>query len=145
MNVHDALKASARETAATLDLPLAWEGESFTLPARPYLRGRVEYRGEHAATCGGNGLTRLDGALVLTVAVMIRPGRDGDSVSGADSEAVRLARCVADMYPRGYGINTDRGELVFCVSQVETPRSDSARISATALLTFYGILRKEGA
>lgn len=145
MDVHEALKASARETAAALGLPLAWEGESFVVPAGPYLRGRVEYDGETAASCGEQGLTRLDGALVLAAAVMARAGRDSDPVSGTgDSEAVRLARRVADLYPRGRGIETDRGELVFRVPAVDTPRNDGARVSVSARLAFYGILQREG-
>ena len=136
MDVHEALKASARETAAALGLLLGWEGESFVVPAGPYLRGRVEYDGETAASCGEQGLTRLDGALVLAAAVMAGPG--------ADSRAVALARAAADLYPRGRGIETDRGELVFRAPAVDTPRNDGARVSASARLAFYGILQREG-
>ena len=132
MSIHDALKSAAVDCAAELDLPLGWEGEVFTTPAGPHLKGRIVYDKEEAASLGTNGLTRTVGALLLTGALFA----GGD---GAESVAVSLARAVGRCFPRGRGIEAAAGELIFGPPTVTTPDLDGARIRVTARLPFYAI------
>ena len=129
--LHDALTAAARGAATALSLPIGWEGEVFTPPAGPYLRGRVDYENEQAATCGSGGLTRIDGALELTVAVMS---------GGGDSEAVALSRRIVGMFPRGLGILCTGGEAVLAAPRAQSPRTDGARITVVVRIPFYALL-----
>ena len=131
--LHDALKLAAREAAAALALPLGWDGEVFTPPAGPHLRGRMTYDDEQAASCGAGGLTRIDGALELTVAIMAGAG---------DDTAVALARSAAAQFPRGRGLPCNGGEAVLAGGQVQSPRPDGARITVVVRIPFYALLRQ---
>ena len=136
MKLHEALKAAAAVCAADLDLPLGWEGEVFTTPAGPYLKGRIVYEGERAATLGAHGATRTDGVLEFTVAVLA-------GTSEAESAVMSLARAVGRFFPRGRGVDCDGGEAVFTVPAVADTRTDGARIFAEARCPFYAILDGE--
>ena len=129
--LHEAMKTAAREAAAALALPLGFEGEVFTPPAGPHLRGRMAYDDEQAATCGVGGLTRIDGALELTVAAMAGAG---------DDKAVALARQAAAQFPRGRGLPCVGGEAVLAAPQVQSPKTDGARITVGVRIPFYALL-----
>jgi len=134
LSLHEALKAEARNVAAFLVLPLAWEGDVFILPAGPYLKGRIVYEEERAAACGTYAPIRIDGNLELTVAMPA-------GTAEAESRAIALARQVSACFPRGRGLDCEGGEAVFVQPAVLTIRTDSARILVTARMAFYAILR----
>lgn len=135
MTLHEVLKAAAEEAARSLSLPIGWKGEVFTPPTGPHLRGRIVYEDEKAAACGGSAPVRIDGSLEITAVVMAGMG---------DDKAVSLARRAAAFFPRGRGIDCDGaegiGEAVFAAPAVLTTTTDSARVHATARMSFYAIL-----
>lgn len=136
MNLHNALKDAAIGCAASLGLPLGWEGDVFVSPGTPYLKGRIVYDQEESAGIGADSFTRVDGFMELVVAVMA-------DTAGAESGAISLARAVTRNFPRGRGIVCDGGEAVFTTPGVRALASDGARIRVSAHLPFYAILHGE--
>lgn len=130
LTLYEALEAATRAMAANLDLPLGYEGSVFTPPVGPHLRASVERDDTRAASCGHCGLTRVDGALAVTVV----------TTAGSTGEAADIAQAVAATFPRGHSVACTGGEAVFAQPAIGTAQSQGARFRLPIRLPFYALL-----
>ena len=131
MTLYEALTGAARSLAVQLDLALGFEGEVFAPPVNLHLRASIQLNDTRAASCGVSGLTRIDGALVITAV----------ATAGQDTtDAVKSAQTVAAKFPRGYSLDCLGGEAVFAAPHIGTAQTERSRFRVPVTLSFYAIL-----
>lgn len=127
MTLYDALKTKVREAAALLELPLGFEGDTFTPPHGPHLRAQIVFTGNVTATLGVNGLVRTDGRIEIKVV----------TAAGEDSQAAELAGRLIRLFPRGEDVPFDNGLATLTTPQKGAPAGDGKRTEAVLNVNFY--------
>lgn len=126
MTLYDVLKSHARRAAHSISLPLGWEGDVFTPPHTPHLRGRARFTGSTAATLGAGGLTRTDGSMELTLVVP----------AGNETLAANLAESLQRFFPRGTALDFTQGTVTLGTPSAAGMTGSGARLSVIVTIPF---------
>lgn len=125
---HETLKTALSNAVASLGLPLGWEGDVFTPPLAPHVRGRIVYEDAQTVSLGPHGLIRQFGYMEVKV---VGP------VASGEIAARNPARHLAAMFPRGSFFECDNGEITLMTATIGTAVPDGSRISVPVKIPFY--------
>lgn len=127
MTLYRTLKEHVQQVAQRLALPLGWEGEVFTPPHAPHLRGKIVFAASAPATLGAGGLIKTSGYIELSIVVPV----------GEDEKAGELAEAIQAAFPRGTGIDFTKGTATWGLSALGSFRNEGSRIAAAVTIPFW--------
>ena len=127
MTLYRTLKEHVQQVAQRLALPLGWEGEVFTPPHAPHLRGKIVFTASSPATLGAGGLTRTDGYIELSI---VAPAGESEKVA-------EITDTVQAAFSRGIGIDFTKGTATLGLSALGSLHSEGSRIFAAVTIPFW--------
>lgn len=135
MSPHETLKTALVNAVASLGLPLGWEGDVFTPPLAPHVRGRIVYEDAQTVSLGPHGLIRQAGYMEAEVITALACG---------ENTARNPARHLAAMFPRGSFFECDDSEITLMTVTIGTAVPDGSRISVPVKIPFSIISSPSG-
>lgn len=124
------LTNAIKEAAANLDIPCAFEDEVFKVPLGLHIRAAISLDSAVPASLGTNGLTRIDGQILLRVA----------GVLGQSPEKMLEAwYSISLAFPRGARLTYDCGGVVFMTGRAATVENVAGRKVLDCNIRFYSM------
>jgi hypothetical protein len=121
------LKEHVQSVAQMLSLPLAWEGDVFTPPHTPHLRGKIVFTASSPATLGAGGLIKTDGYIELSI---VAPAGESEKVA-------EITDAVQAVFPRGISLDFTKGTATLGLSALGSILCEGSRISTAVTIPFW--------
>ncbi len=124
------LTNAVREAAANLDIPCAFEDEVFKVPLGLHIRAAISLDNAVPASLGTNGITRIDGQILLRVI----------DVQGQSPESMLEAwQNISLAFPRGARFTYDCGEVTIMTSRAACVENVDGRKVLDCNIRFYSM------